>query len=186
MSRYLVETLTPAVLAAQERTYGKSFAVEPTSERDELGPDEAAFLADRDSFYMATINAEGWPYLQHRGGPAGFVKVLDSHTLGFADFRGNRQLITVGNLDGRDRTSLLFMDYPNRRRLKVLGHARMLAPADHRDLAAVLAKPDAVTRKIERLIVIDVVGFNWNCPAYITPRYTEAEIAAAMQSQIVP
>jgi uncharacterized protein len=186
MSRYLTETLTPAVLAAQDRTYGKHVVIEPTTERDDLGPDEAAFLAQRDSFYMSTVGADGWPYLQHRGGPPGFVKVLDAHTLGFADYRGNRQLITVGNLDGANRAALMFMDYPNRRRLKVLGHARVLVPADHRELAEQLAKPEAVSRKMERLIVIEVIGFNWNCPAYITPRYTEAEIAEIMRTRMEP
>lgn len=118
--------LTPAVQAAQERYFGKHQSVEDAPERDAFTGNEAAFIATRDSFYMATTNSDGWPYLQHRGGPAGFLKVLGPHQLGFADFKGNRQLISTGNLDGNDRVALFLMDYPNRRRLKILGHARVL------------------------------------------------------------
>ncbi len=144
---------------------------------DELGLDEAAFIAARDSFYMATVSETGWPYVQHRGGPAGFVKVLDPKTLGFADFRGNRQYISVGNLTRDDRVSVLFMDYPNRARLKFLGRATLVGP-ERRDILDRLELPDYRAR-VERAILIRVAAFDWNCPQHITPRFTLAEIEEA-------
>jgi hypothetical protein len=144
---------------------------------DEFGPEEAAFIAARDSFYMATVSETGWPYVQHRGGPAGFVKVLDVNTIGFADFRGNRQYVSVGNLTRDDRTSLLFMDYPNRARLKVLGRATLVGP-DRREILERLELPE-YRAVIERGILIRVEGFDWNCPQHITPRFTLAEIEEA-------
>lgn len=144
-----------------------------------LGPTEAAFIAARDSFYMATVSQTGWPYVQHRGGPAGFVRVLGETALGFADFRGNRQYISVGNLVKEDRVSLFFMDYPNRTRLKLLGRARAVELDDTATLEK-LELPDYRAR-VERGIVIKVEGFDWNCPQHITPRFTSADIADAVQ-----
>ena len=142
---------------------------------DRLGPAEAAFLAARDSFYLATVSETGWPYVQHRGGPPGFVKVLDERTLGFADFRGNRQYVSLGNLGGDDRVSLILVDYPRRRRLKILGHARAVEdPATVTRLAV-----EGYQAKVERGLLIEVAAFDWNCPQHLTPRFTEAEIAAA-------
>lgn len=144
---------------------------------DELGPDEAALIAARDSFYLATVSETGWPYVQHRGGPAGFVKVLDPRTLGFADFKGNRQYISVGNLTRDERVSVLFMDYPNRARLKLLGRATLVGP-ERRDILDRLELPDYGAR-VERGILIRVAAFDWNCPQHITPRFTLAEIEEA-------
>ena len=144
--------------------------------RDPFTDDEAAFIASRDSFYMATVNADGWPYLQHRGGPLGFLKVLGPHQLGFADLKGNRQLLSTGNLDGNDRVSVFLMDYPRRERLKILGHARVLDAREHPDLCDQLSPSPELRGKIERLFLIEVVSYDWNCPQYITPRFTEAEI----------
>ena len=142
---------------------------------DRLGPAEAAFLAARDSFYLATVSETGWPYVQHRGGPPGFVKVLDERTVGFADFRGNRQYVSLGNLGGDDRVSLILVDYPHRRRLKILGHARAVEdPATVARLAV-----EGYPAKVERGLLIEVAAFDWNCPQHLTPRFTEAEIAAA-------
>ena len=168
--------LTPDVQAAQERYFGKHQSVADAPERDPFTDDEAAFIAARDSFYMATTNSDGWPYLQHRGGPAGFLRVLGPHQLGFADFKGNRQMLTTGNLDGNDRVALFLMDYPNRERMKILGHAKVLDARDHADLADQLTPTPELRSKIERLFLIEVVSFDWNCPQYITPRFTEAEI----------
>lgn len=161
---------TPSVLAAQEKYNGHS-AAPPSGELKPvpLGPEEAAFIAERDSFYLSTVSETGWPYIQHRGGPRGFLRVLDGHTLGFADFGGNRQLITVGNIARNDRVALFLMDYDRRERLKLLGHARVLAANEDAQLAARLAVPDYRAR-IERLFLIDVVAFDWNCPQHITPR----------------
>jgi hypothetical protein len=182
MSSYLAATLTPQVRALEEQTYGRSYRVEGAADRDPLGPEEREFIGRRDSFYLATVNSDGWPYLQHRGGPAGFLRVLDPHTLGFADLRGNRQLISAGNIGGNDKVSLLLMDYPRRMRLKVLGRARVLDPRDPSDWAEQLAPAGDLARRVERWIIVEVVGFDWNCPAYITPRYTEAEIIEARDS----
>lgn len=139
-----------------------------------LSPREAAFIAARDSFYMASVSETGWPYVQHRGGPAGFVRMLDETTLGFADFRGNRQYVSVGNLTKDDRVSLIFMDYPNKARLKLLGRARFIDTADSAILDR-LELPDYRAR-VERGVLIDVEAFDWNCPQHITPRFTDAEI----------
>ena len=175
--RFYAETFTPEVQAAQRHYNGRDF--QPGApEREALGPAEMEFIAQRDHFYLSTVSSTGWPYVQHRGGPAGFLRALDPHTLAFADFKGNRQLISTGNLAGDGKVSLLLMDYVQRERLKLLGTARV---ADVRDYPAALegiADP-AFLKRTERLIVIDVVAFDWNCPAYITPRYTEAEVRAA-------
>ena len=143
-----------------------------------LGPAEAAFLAARDSFYLATVSETGWPYVQHRGGPPGFLKVLGERTIGFADFRGNRQYVSVGNLLGDDRVALILVDYPNRRRLKILGRARAVTMED----AATLGRLDVpgYRAKIERGLVIAVEAFDWNCPQHLTPRFTTEEIAGAV------
>ena len=140
-----------------------------------LSEKEAAFIAARDSFYLASVSETGWPYVQHRGGPLGFVRVLDERTIGFADFRGNRQYVTVGNVLKDDRVALFFMDYPNRRRLKLLGHMRIVDDGEP-ELLAKLDVPDYRAR-IEHGLVIRVEAFDWNCSQHITPRYTDAEIA---------
>lgn len=139
---------------------------------------EAAFIAQRDSFYMATVSEEGWPYIQHRGGPRGFLKVLSPRKLGFADYRGNRQYVSVGNLQTEKRVSLFLMDYPNRARLKLLGRALV----QEFDADPKLAQELAIDGqgKVERLFTIDVNAFDWNCPQFITPRFTEAELAASL------
>ena len=149
------------------------------SHHDRLGPAEAAFLAARDSFYMATVGETGWPYVQHRGGPPGFLKVLDERTLGFADFRGNRQYVSVGNLAGDDRVSLILVDYPARRRLKILGRARTVTADQEPAVLARLELP-GYRAKVERGLLIAVEAFDWNCPQHLTPRFTEAEIAVAV------
>lgn len=141
---------------------------------DELAEREASFIRARDSFYMATVSEDGWPYVQHRGGPVGFMKVIDSGTLGFADYRGNRQYLSAGNLLGDDRVSLFFMDYPNRRRLKLLGRARLVGREDEATLRA-LADAD-YRAQVERAMIISVEAFDWNCPQHITPRFSLQEI----------
>jgi predicted pyridoxine 5'-phosphate oxidase superfamily flavin-nucleotide-binding protein len=142
-----------------------------------LGPREAAFIALRDSFYMASVSETGWPYVQHRGGPPGFLRVLDDRTLGFADFKGNRQYVSVGNLSGDDRVSLIFMDYAKRTRLKLLGRAQRVE-LNQVELLAKLALP-GYPAQLERGFLIRVEAFDWNCPQHITPRFTAAEVEAA-------
>lgn len=168
---------TPEVKAAQERN-GSRRAYERMEAGEDhhnvLGPIEAGFIAARDSFYMASVSETGWPYIQHRGGPAGFVRVLDDKTLGFADFRGNRQYVSVGNLQTEDRVSLFLMDYPNRSRLKILGRARIVDANDKEALQR-LSMPEYGAH-VERGILISIEAFDWNCPQHITPRFTLAEI----------
>ena len=179
--RYLQTYTTPEVRAAQAHYYGRSQVIPPQPERDPLGMEEAEFIARRDSFYMATVTSDGWPYMQHRGGPAGFLKLLGPQTLGFADFKGNRQLLSTGNLAATDRVSLFLMDYPRRERLKILGHAKVLDAREHPDLADQLTPTPDLRGRVERLFLIDVVSFDWNCPQYITPRYTEEELRDAVE-----
>jgi uncharacterized protein len=126
-----------------------------------------------------TVGQTGWPYIQHRGGQPGFLRVLSPTALAFADYRGNRQLLTTGNLANSDRVALLLMDYPQRTRLKILGHARVEDAREHPDLVAQLAQPE-VHKKVERLFFIEIVSFDWNCPQYITPRYTVEEMKDVM------
>jgi len=148
---------------------------------DRLGLKEAAYIAERDSFYLATIGDSGWPYVQHRGGPKGFLKVLDDRRIAYADFRGNLQLISVGNVSVDDRVSLILMDYPHRKRLKILGHMHVHEAAASPDLLAQVQLDDYRGR-VERVVVIEVAAFDWNCPQHITRRYTEDEIAALASS----
>ncbi len=146
---------------------------------DRFSREEAAFIEARDSFYMATVSETGWPYVQHRGGPAGLLKVLDETTLGFADFRGNRQYISLGNVTADDRVSLILMDYPNRTRLKILAHMEARDLATEPDLATRLALP-GYKGKPERAFLLHLETFDWNCPQHITPRFTAAEIETAV------
>ena len=171
---------TPAVRALRE-SMGSRKAYEKAEgaplHHDRLGDAERDFIAERDSFYLATVSETGLPYIQHRGGLPGFVRVLDEKTLGFADFRGNRQYITLGNLAGNDRVALFFMDYPRQARLKLLGRARSIVIEDDLGLAAKLAMP-GYSAKIERGFLISVEAFDWNCSQHITPRFTAVEVAA--------
>lgn len=147
---------------------------------DPLTDRELDFIALRDSLYMASVTAGGWPYMQHRGGPPGFLRHIGGNRLGFADYRGNRQFISTANLSVNDRVSLFLMDYPNRDRLKLVGHAHSVELAD--DPAAVTAlMPEGYRATPERAMFIDVIGWEWNCSQHITPRFTETEIAAVIR-----
>ncbi len=175
-SRFLQTLITPAVRDAQTHYYGREARLVPeTAERDPLGEEELAFIAARDSFYIATVSADSWPYVQHRGGPTGFLRAVNPSLLAFADYRGNRQLLSTGNLAVNDRVSLFLMDYPNRTRLKIIGHARVEDAAEHPELFAQLVDAE-IARVVERFFFIDVLSFDWNCQQYITPRYTLAEV----------
>lgn len=176
---FLATLLSPSALREQERYYGRSRPVTPDGPGDPLGEREAEFIAARDSFYMATVGEAGWPYVQHRGGPTGFLRVVTPTRLAFADYGGNRQLLTAGNLAVDDRVSLFLMDYAHRRRLKILGHARVADVREHPELREGLAVEDGA--EVERVVVIDVVSFDWNCPQHITERFTRAEVEAAVE-----
>ncbi len=179
-SRFMDLMLTPDVRAAQSRYYGRSQARPSTAGPDALGEDEAAFIESMDSFYLASVNEDGWPYQQHRGGAMGFLKVLGPSELGFADLKGNRQLLTTGNVARDGRVCLFLMSYPLQARLKILGRAEVLDAKEHPALAKALVPPGRETAT-ERLFRIQVEAFDWNCPQYITPRFTEAEVQKALR-----
>ena len=183
MSRaYSDIAFTPAVRDMQTRMGSRAnyAPLDVTDDRrDTLTEREAEFIEARDGFYQATVSETGWPYVQFRGGPVGFLKVLDAKTVGFADFRGNVQYISVGNLQNNDRISIILMDYPNRRRLKLLGRVRLVSEAEDPALVARLELP-AYRARVERAFVITVEAYDWNCPQHITPRFTEAEVQEAV------
>jgi hypothetical protein len=179
--RFAEIAFTPAVQAQQEahgsrRSYARFAEGPPRNER--LGPDEVGFIRARDGFYLASVSETGWPYAQFRGGPPGFLRVLDERTIAWADFRGNRQYVSVGNLSGDDRVALILMDYASRRRLKVLGHAEALEVGADSGLAAQLAV-SGYEAVVERALRVRIAGFDWNCPQHITPRFTLDEIEQA-------
>ena len=181
MKTFAELAFTPAVQALQQR-HGSRAAYARMQEKAEpgegLGPREHEYLANADSFYMATVSETGWPYVQHRGGPRGFLRVVSPARIAFADFGGNRQFVSAGNAAGDDRVSLIVMDYPNQRRLKLLGRLRFL-PIEDADPELVSAVNLADYRaRIERVAVIDVEAFDWNCPQHITQRFALADIEA--------
>ena len=187
LHRWLEIASTPAVKAARER-YGSAAqyarldgtqGADGPVRNDRLGDAEGLFIAGRDGFYLASVSETGWPYVQYRGGPAGFLNVLDERTLGFADFRGNRQYVTTGNVAASDRVSLFLMDYAHQRRLKIFGRLRMVDANDDPELAARLAVPGYPGR-VERAALIEVEAFDWNCPQHITPRFTQEELNEAL------
>jgi predicted pyridoxine 5'-phosphate oxidase superfamily flavin-nucleotide-binding protein len=173
---------TPTVRALQaadgsRSSYARNDLGEP--HHDRLGPREAAFIGMRDSFYMTTVTETGWPYIQHRGGPAGFLRMLDEKTIAFADFRGNRQFVSVGNLQLDGRVALLLMDYAHQARLKILGRARVIELAGDAALAAKLALP-GYRAKPERAFLITVDAYDWNCSQHITQRFTVDDVEQAV------
>ncbi|MEP7172609.1 MAG: pyridoxamine 5'-phosphate oxidase family protein [Aestuariivirga sp.] len=169
---------TPKVKKEQElRGSRGSYArlEEGGTHNDELGPREAAFISARDSFYMATTSETGWPYIQHRGGPVGFVHILNGKAIKFADFKGNRQYISVGNLRSDDRVSLFFMDYPNQTRLKLLGRASLVESTEVQIKEKFL--DSGYRARIELCVLITVEAYDWNCPQHIAQRFTRNELS---------
>lgn len=149
---------------------------------DGLSENEMGFISHRDSFYLASIGENHFPYIQHRGGPKGFLKVLDKHRIGFIDFSGNKQYITVGNLATNNNVALIMVDYPSQSRLKIYAKAEIVALKDNPELLASLDLDDYKFRA-ERMMVFHVEAYDWNCPQHITPRYTAEEIQIALQPQ---
>lgn len=182
MAREFLRTmLTRHVRAAQQRYYGRTYpASGSTSEPDELTVDEIGFVQARDSFYLATTTEDGWPYVQHRGGPAGFLRASGARELLFADYGGNRQMISVGSLAANPRVCLFLMDYAAQTRLKILGVASVVDAREHPELIAASAPPGGHAAAVERVVRIAVHAFDWNCPKFITPRYTGAEVEAVL------
>jgi predicted pyridoxine 5'-phosphate oxidase superfamily flavin-nucleotide-binding protein len=179
--RFLEIASTPSVKAAQEAN-GSARAWSSKQEGREFihfTPGELQFIAERDSFYLATVSETGWPYVQHRGGPRGFLRPIDDRTLAFADFRGNRQYISLGNLAAHDRAALFLMDYPNRRRLKIYAHIEAKDLSAEPALAEEIALP-GYKAKLERAFLVHLEAFDWNCPQHITLRFSEAELEHAL------
>jgi predicted pyridoxine 5'-phosphate oxidase superfamily flavin-nucleotide-binding protein len=172
---------TPGVRAAQAANGSLKMWENFKGQRvfDRFTDNEAAFIGARDNFYIATVSETGWPYVQHRGGPPGFLKVLDRTTLGFADFRGNRQYISLGNIAANNRVALILMDYPNRSRMKILARMEARDIGADPSLAASLALPDYKGRP-ELAFLLHLETFDWNCPQHITPRFTAVEIETAL------
>ena len=178
MARNFAELAFTESVKAQQEKYGsrKSYArMEAMARGSELGFAEADFIAERDGFYLATVGENGYPYVQFRGGPKGFLKVLDAKTLAYADFRGNLQYISVGNLTRNDKAALILMDYARRQRLKIYARIEVVEAKDNPELIAQLqdASYDA---QVERAMVLHLEAFDWNCPQHITQRFTIEEI----------
>jgi predicted pyridoxine 5'-phosphate oxidase superfamily flavin-nucleotide-binding protein len=173
---------TPSVRAAQRRMGADEIWIDFKGHRefDRFSPQEAAFIERRDSFYIATVSETGWPYVQHRGGPVGFLKVIDDKTLAFADYRGNRQYISTGNLGANERACIILMDYPNRARMKIYARIGIVALEDDPALAERLVV-EGYKAKPERIFLLHLEAFDWNCAQHITPRFTEQEIDQALQ-----
>ncbi len=173
---------TESVKAQQEK-YGTRAAYSRMERggkfRNQITWQEQKHIHDRDGFYLSSVGENGWPYMQFRGGPKGFLKVIGDNTLAFADFRGNGQYISTGNFNDNNKTMLFLMDYPNKKRLKIWAEAEVLDPTEHPELAEKLIMPD-YDAKVERIIVFKVHAFDWNCPQHITPRYTQEEIQNGM------
>ena len=186
--RFADLTFTDGVRTAQDH-YGSLAQNKRLQENfgpnDQLTQRETDFIAQRDTFYLSTVSETNWPYVQHRGGPPGFLKVLGPNQLAYADFRGNTQLISVGNVSKNDRCSLILMDYPNRRRLKILGHMHVEdSRSDDIIELAQVNLPDYKAR-VERVVFIDVVALDWNCPQHITRRFTESEFKELSRAPVV-
>ena len=178
MAKNFAEIAFTESVKAQQQKYGsrRSYArMEAQARGNEISANEAEFIAERDSFYLATVGANGFPYVQFRGGPRGFLKVLDAKTLAYADFRGNMQYISVGNLTGNDKAALILMDYANRQRLKIYARIEVIEAKDNPELIAQL-QDASYEAQIERAMVLHVQAFDWNCPQHITPRFTIEEI----------
>jgi len=181
--RFAEIAFTPEIRAIQAQQGSRSSYASMDEGEDynhRLGAREAEFIAARDSFYLASVSETGWPYVQHRGGPAGFMKILDERRIGFADFSGNRQYVSTGNFRTDNRVALFFMDYPNRRRLKMLGRVRTVG-LDEPEVLARLEDAD-YPAQVERGFVIEVEAYDWNCPQHITPRFTAAQVDQQLAS----
>ena len=173
---------TASVKQAQEH-YGSREnyrKMEDDPDRFLLTAKEKEYIASLDFFFMATAGENGWPYVQYRGGPAGFLKVLDDRTLAFADFRGNRQFISVGNINSGGKVALILLDFPRRVRLKIWATAEVQDVEENGELAEMLGDPD-YKAKVERLVKLKVEAYDWNCPQHIKPRYTEEQIVAEIE-----
>jgi predicted pyridoxine 5'-phosphate oxidase superfamily flavin-nucleotide-binding protein len=177
---FLEVAVTPSVRAAQSDMGVEQIRLgDHNRASDTFTENEISFIASRDSFYMASVSETGWPYVQHRGGRAGFLKVVDKQIMAFADYRGNRQYISAGNFAANDRTCLFLMDYVQRARLKIYAHVeRLTLDADQR-LTDFVSDPTYKGRP-ERIFKLRLEAYDWNCPQHIIPRYTEQQVQHAV------
>lgn len=186
MKTFAEIAFTPAVQRIQEREGSRAAYArmqQPGASSEGLGPQEAAFLARADSFYLATVSETGWPYVQHRGGPPGFIKTVSPTRIAFANFRGNRQYVSAGNVERDARASIIVLDYARRERLKLLGRLRFEAMSTAEAvLANAVALPDYRAR-IESVAIFEVEAFDWNCPQHITPRFTMEQVGGVVTEQ---
>ncbi len=185
MGRRFAELAFTPLVKEQQQQHGSRHLYERVEQSldlgDRLGASEQVFVGERDGFYMASVTETGWPYIQYRGGPVGFLRVLDERTIGFADLRGNKQYISTANLLHDDRVALFLMDYPNQSRLKILGRAEVHeGDSEAQKLIETLRMPEEKS-PVERALVIHVEAFDWNCPQHITPRYSERELAKILE-----
>jgi predicted pyridoxine 5'-phosphate oxidase superfamily flavin-nucleotide-binding protein len=183
--RFFTTAFTPSVQAEQTRhgsqaAYARLAAADDSEEADDLTPTEISFISARDSFYLGTVSETGWPHVQHRGGPAGFVRVLDARTLAWADFSGNRQYVSIGNTAVNNKVALIFVNYPARQRLKILGRMTTAEIGDRPDLKTQLEMA-GYRAKIEHAIQVRVEAFDWNCPQHIEPRFSVSEIQGLIE-----
>jgi predicted pyridoxine 5'-phosphate oxidase superfamily flavin-nucleotide-binding protein len=185
MGRRFAELAFTPLVKEQQRRHGSRGQYERMevsgNPGNRLGPYEQEFIGARDGFYMASVSESGWPYIQYRGGSKGFLRVLDEQTLGFADLRGNKQYISMGNLQHDDRVALFLMDYATQSRLKILGHAEVREGDPSAEKLIETMLPPEEKTPAERAILIHVEAFDWNCPQHITPRYTEEELAEFLE-----
>jgi uncharacterized protein len=183
MTDYYLEIATGDTVKALQERWGSRSAYSRLESgpitNNQLGPEEIAFIEAQDSFFLASLNDSGWPYIQHRGGPPGFLKVLENNQLGFPDFKGNRQYLSFGNILKNPRVSLFLIDYPARARLKIFGHAK-LVEGDSLPGALRKIENNLGAMPIERGLIIQVEAFHWNCPKYIVPRFTEEQVRTAV------
>ncbi|WKL49739.1 pyridoxamine 5'-phosphate oxidase family protein [Flavobacterium pectinovorum] len=175
---------TDAIKKIQEEVGSRSTydRMEKMSVVDGLTDNEINFIGDRDSFYMASFGENEYPYIQHRGGPAGFIKVIDNKTIGIVDFVGNRQYISTGNISKNKNVALILLSYPQRARLKIYAHAKIVDLKENEELYNLL-KPADYKFKPERMMIFEIQAYDWNCPQHITPRYTTEEIEEALLPQ---
>jgi predicted pyridoxine 5'-phosphate oxidase superfamily flavin-nucleotide-binding protein len=182
--RFAELAFTPLVKEQQEQHGSRKLyeRVEHSGDPgDRLGPFEQDFIKDRDGFYMASVTETGWPYIQYRGGSKGFLRILDERTIGFTDLRGNKQYISLGNLQHDNRVALFFMDYPRQARLKILGRVEVHEGDAEAEVLIKKLRDSQEKTPVERALIIHVEAFDWNCPQHITPRYTEEELAEVLE-----
>ncbi len=182
-NRYLEIAATDSVKRVQERLGSRSAYARReggATVHQQLGSEEIAFIEAQDTFFLASIGETGWPYIQHRGGPKGFLQVLDQNTIAFPEFSGNRQYLSFGNILQDPRVSVFLIDFRLQERLKIFGRATLLERAEKPDLFKQLETENSPS-KVERGIIIQVEAFDWNCSQYILPRFSEEEVRGLLE-----